>query len=150
MQLVLHLDLGDVGVGALLEGHDDGHAAVGAAFSRHVAEAVEPAELLLDDLHYGVLHRLCRGAGVGHGDGNGRRGDVRVLAYGHLHQRQRPGEHGDNRQHPGEDRPVDKETRHELLAPQLAAAVVVAGANSETNLTFVASTGLTLMPLRAR
>ncbi|MCY1411357.1 hypothetical protein D9M71_267420 [compost metagenome] len=79
VQLVLHLDLRGVRVGALLEGRGDGHAAVGVTLRRHITQVVDAVELLLDDLHHGVLHGLRRGTRVGHGDGDGRRGNARVL-----------------------------------------------------------------------
>ncbi len=44
------LDLGDVGVGALLEAECDGDAAVLVAGRGEVEQVVDTAELLLDDL----------------------------------------------------------------------------------------------------
>lgn len=90
-------------VAALLEGHDYVHVAVGSTFRGQVAEAVEAAELVLDDLYYRVLRGLGRGAKVGDVDRRGGCGDGGVLADGHVHQRQRARQHDDDRQDPGED-----------------------------------------------
>jgi hypothetical protein len=79
VQLVLNLDLRGVGVGALLEGRSDGHAAVGVTFRRHITQVVDTVELLLDHLDHGVLHGLRRRAWVGHLNRNGRWRNARVL-----------------------------------------------------------------------
>ena len=50
LQLVLHLHLGDVRVGALLEGERDLPAAGGVAGRGHVEQVVDAVQLLLDDL----------------------------------------------------------------------------------------------------
>src|SRR5690606_16063162 len=49
-QAVLHVDLGDVDVGARIEGDGDGRAAVRAARGRHIEKAIDAVQLLLDDL----------------------------------------------------------------------------------------------------
>ncbi|MNN23196.1 hypothetical protein D3C81_1365840 [compost metagenome] len=79
VQLVLHLNLGSVGVGPLLEGRGDGHGAVGVTFRRDITQVVDTVELLLDHLNHGVLNRLCRSTRVGHGDGDRWRRNARVL-----------------------------------------------------------------------
>src|SRR5690606_25038841 len=82
LQLVLYLHLGDIRVGALVEGDGDRHAAVGVALRGHVTEAVDAVHLLFDDLHHGVLHRLRGCTRVADLDTNGRRGDAGVLVDG--------------------------------------------------------------------
>src|SRR5690606_29630258 len=77
LQLVLYLNLRNIRIGALVERHDDAHAAVGIAFGCHVAQSVYAIELLLNDLYDGVLHRLGGRAGVGDGNRHGGRRDVR-------------------------------------------------------------------------
>ena len=79
VELVLHLDLRGIGVGALLEGRGDGHAAVGVTFRGHITQVVDAVELLLDHLDHGVLHGLRRGTRIGHGDRDRGRRDARVL-----------------------------------------------------------------------
>ncbi len=79
LQLVLHLHLGDIGIGALVEGDSDFHTAVGVARRGDVAQPVDAVELLFDDLDHGVLHRLRRGARIGHGNADRRRSDARIL-----------------------------------------------------------------------
>jgi hypothetical protein len=115
LQLVLHLNLGDIRVNPLFEGNDDLHAAVGVARRTDIAQAVEAVELLFDHLHYGVLHRLRRGARVADLNGDGRRRDARILVDRQLEHGQAAGQHDHQGDHPGKDRPVDKESGHSVL-----------------------------------
>ena len=62
LQLVLHLHLGDVRVGAGLEGQVDGHRPGRVAGGGHVDQVVDPVQLLFDDLGDRILHGLGRGA----------------------------------------------------------------------------------------
>ncbi|MNI75202.1 hypothetical protein D3C73_1313340 [compost metagenome] len=87
VQLVLDLDLRGIGVGALLEGRGDGHGAVGVTFRGHITQVVDTVELLLDHLDHGVLHGLRGSARVGHGNGDGRRRNARVLVDRQLEDR---------------------------------------------------------------
>ncbi len=112
LQLVLDLHLRDVRIGALLERDGDGHVAVAVALGGDVAQAVQPIELLFDDLHHGVLHGLRRGAGVVDLDRDGRRRDGRILADRQRADRQRARQHDHHRDDPGEDRAFDKEAGH--------------------------------------
>ncbi|KAF5044628.1 hypothetical protein DSECCO2_489730 [anaerobic digester metagenome] len=114
LQLVLNLDLGDVGVGAGLEGQGDGGLARGLAGRGHIVEVVDALHLLLDDLGHRVFKRLGRRAGVGRADGHGRRGDGRVLRDGQAEDGQHAGQHGGDGQNPGEDRPVDEKMSHDI------------------------------------
>ena len=68
LQLVLHLHLGNVRVGALIEAEGDGDAAVLVALGREIQQMIEAAELLFDHLHNRALHRLGGRAGIGDGD----------------------------------------------------------------------------------
>ncbi len=52
---ILDLHLGDVGVGALLEGDVDGDLPARARRGLEIEQAVEPGQLLLDDLGDAVL-----------------------------------------------------------------------------------------------
>ena len=54
----------------------------------HVQHVVEPGHLLLDDLGHAVFHGLGRGPRVESGNGDGRRGDRRILGYGQIVDRQ--------------------------------------------------------------
>ena len=115
MQFVLHLDLSDVRVDPLFEGHDDFHAAVGVAGRADIAQTVDTIELLFDHLHHGVLHRLRGGARVADLDGNGGRRDAWILVDRQLEDGQATRQHDHQGDHPGEDRPVDKESGHSVL-----------------------------------
>ncbi|MOA04987.1 hypothetical protein D3C78_1245650 [compost metagenome] len=87
VQFVLDLDLRGIGVGTLFEGRGDGHGAVGVTFRGHITQVVDAVELLLDHLDHGVLHGLRRRTRVGHGDGDRRWGDARVLVDRQLEDR---------------------------------------------------------------
>ena len=58
LDLVLDLDLGDVGIGALGEGGGDADRAARARGSSEIEQAVDPGQLLLDDLGDAVLDGL--------------------------------------------------------------------------------------------
>ena len=109
VQLVLNLYLRGVGVGALLEGRGDGHAAVGVTFRGHITQVVDTVELLLDHLDHGVLHGLRRSARVGHGDRNGRWRNARVLVDRQFQDRKCPDQHDHQGNYPSENRTVDEE-----------------------------------------
>ena len=64
-----------------------------SALDEHVDQVIEPAHLLLDHLHDGVLDRLRRGAGIGRGDLDRRRRDRRILLDRHREDRQGAREH---------------------------------------------------------
>ena len=70
LQLVLHLHLGHVRIGAGLEGQGHGDPARRGAFALHVEEVVQAGHVLLDDLHHVAFHGAGRGAPVGGGDTN--------------------------------------------------------------------------------
>ena len=112
LEFVLDLNLGDVGVGPLVEAQRDRDAPVLIAVGRKIQQVVDPAELLLDNLHHGALYRFGRGAGICHGDRDGRRCDRRVLRDRELQDGDGAGEHQDDGKHPGKYRAVDEEARH--------------------------------------
>jgi len=109
LQLVLHLHLRDVRIGARLERQRDRGAARGLAGRRHVDQAVEALHVLLDDLRHRVLDDLRRRAGIVRVDRHRGRRDVRVHRDRQLRDREATREHDDDRDDPGEDRPVDEE-----------------------------------------
>jgi hypothetical protein len=78
-QAVLHIHLGQVGVGAGLEAQRDLPGAVGLRHGLHVDQAGRAVHLLLDHRQHAVFQRLGRGAGVGGRDHDGRRRHRRVL-----------------------------------------------------------------------
>ena len=114
LQLVLHLHLRDVGIGAALEGERDrARVPFDVARRRDVAQVVEAVHLLLDDLGDRVLDassptRRGRSALMVI-DGGAMLG---YCAIGSVIDRDRAGQHDDDRDDPREDRPVDEEARH--------------------------------------
>ena len=112
MQLVLHLDLGDVRVGPRLEGQGDGDGPGRVAGGRHVDQVVDAVQLLLDHLGDRILHGLGRGARIGGVDGDLRRGDRRILGDRQCFDRQEARQHDHDGDHPGKDRAIDEKTGH--------------------------------------
>ena len=78
LQLVLHLHLGNIGVGAGLEGQRQLRVTGDVALGGHVQQAVQADHFLLDDLRDGAVQGLRRGAGVGGADLHRRWRHVRV------------------------------------------------------------------------
>ena len=140
LELVLHLHLRHVGIRAGLKGEVDTGAARRTAGGRHIGQLVDTGHLLLDHLCHRVLDRFGRCAGVGGGDFHGGRCNVRVLFKGQLGDRQRAREHDHNGDHPGKNRPINKEARH--VQPSRAIAVGAARVGSERVSLFCASTSL--------
>ena len=110
LDLVLDLDLRNVGIGALLERHRDIHRAARRRGRTEVNEPVDAGQRLLDDLRHAVLDCLRVGTREGCADGHLRRRDVGVLRDRQAHDRTDAAEHHDDREHPGEDRAIDKDT----------------------------------------
>jgi hypothetical protein len=82
LQLVLHLHLRDVRIGAGREGECRGGLARVVAHGRHVDQIVDAAHLLLDHLHDHVVDGDGGGTRVGRADLHRGRRDGRVLVDG--------------------------------------------------------------------
>ncbi len=108
---VLHQHLADVQVGAGLERHGQRVVAVVGALRRHVQHVLDAVDLLLDRRGHGVGHGLGVGAGIVGRHLDGRRRDVRVLRDRQREQGDAAAQRDDDRQHRGEDRPVDEKAR---------------------------------------
>ena len=120
---VLHVDLGDVGVGADLERDLHVERAVVAAGRRDVDHPFDAVYLLLQRLRHGRLDYLRVGAGVAGRDLDDRRRDVGVLVDRQGSERDEPGERDDDRDDEGEFRPVDEErAEHPLTRRALGEA----------------------------
>ena len=115
-QPVLHLGLGDIDVGARFESQRDRGSAVRKARRGHVEEALDAVELLFDHLCDVLFERLGIGAGIDHVDRQRRRGDLGILFDRQGAQGDEARQQDAQRDHPGEDRPVDEETRHDQSA----------------------------------
>ena len=111
-QFVLHLNLRDIRVGSLLEREDNFENTVRGARRVHITVAVEPGHLLLDDLDDGVANRVGGRARVEPVDRDRRRRDVRILRNRQADDRQRPGQHNQDRDDPSENRPFNEKMRH--------------------------------------
>ena len=108
---VLHQHLGEVQVDARLEGHGQGVGAVVVRLRDHVHHVLDAVDLLLDGGGHRLGDDLGVGAGVGALDDDARRRDLRVLRERQVEDGDGAGQGDDDRQHRGEDRPVDEEVR---------------------------------------
>ena len=115
LQLVLDLHLGDIGIGAGIEGQGDGDVARGGTLGLHVEKIIQPGHALLDDLGDAVLDGLGRGAGIFGGDPHRWRRDFRILGNGQLDDRNCPCQHDDDGDNPGKNGTIDKKSGHDLL-----------------------------------
>ena len=111
LELVLHLGPGEVRIGPRGKGELDPAGAGRIAGGGHVQQLVESGHLLLDDLDHAVFHGFGRGPGIKGVNGDGRRGDGRILGDGQIVDRQPARQHHDDGDNPGEDRAVQKEIR---------------------------------------
>ena len=76
--LVLHLHLRDVGVGAGLEGQRDAGASAGARLRGEVEQVIDAGQLLLDHLRHRFLGGVGAGARIARADRDLRRRDARI------------------------------------------------------------------------
>ena len=112
LQLVLHLHLGDIGVGFGFEGHRDADVAVRIAPGAEVAEMVDTGESLFDDLRHAVFNCFGRCAGIGGVDVDGRRRDARILLDRQSIDGDNSAEHDADGDHPGKDGSLYKKSGH--------------------------------------
>ena len=96
-------------VGADLEGHDQRVGAVRRAVGLHVEHARHAVDLLLDRDADRVGDDGGTGTRIAGGDVDRGRRDVGYCAIGRRRSDTSTQEHGDDRDHAGEDRPVDEE-----------------------------------------
>ena len=106
---VLHQHLGEVQIGADLEGDDQGIGAVAGAGGLHIDHMLHAVDLLLDGERHGVHHGGGAGAGIARRHRNGGRDDIGILGDGQLVERHAADEHEDDGQHIGQHRPLDEE-----------------------------------------
>ena len=116
---VLDQDLRLVAVGADLEGDGERVLPVAGRERGHVDHALDAVDALLDRQR--DLARDCRraGAGIARGHHHRRRGDVGILRDRQAEQRDDAEDHDQQRDHVGEDRPIDEELGDHL--PPLSA-----------------------------
>ncbi len=106
---VLHQHVGDIEVGADLEGHRQQHVAVVGRQRRHVEHVVDAVDLLLDRRRDGGGHRLGVGARIGGADGHRRRHDLGILRDRQRLVGDEAEDQEDDRRDGREDRSVDEE-----------------------------------------
>ena len=114
-QRVLHAIVreheGSVDIGADLEDHRDGEAAVTRRLAADVVHVLDAVDGLFERRRDSAGDRLRRGAGVGGRDLDGRRDDVRVLGD-RQERRRRQAEHRDEDiDHRSEPRVINEEMR---------------------------------------
>ena len=112
---VLHVDLGDIGVAADLEGHLHVQGAVVAAGRCDVDHPFDAVDLLLQRLGHGRFHDLRVGPGIAGRYLDDRRRDLRVLVDRQGEERDESGERDEDRDDEGEFRPVDEERAEHAL-----------------------------------
>ena len=112
LELVLHLDLGDVRIGSRAERDCDGDVAVGIARGLHVEHVVNAGEILLDDLGDGVLDGIGGGSRVGGGDRHLGRGDIGILRDGERTNGKEARTYEEEGEHPGKHWTVDEKSGH--------------------------------------
>ena len=105
---ILHQHLGHVGIHAQLERDRQLVGAVVGRLRRHIHHALDAADLLLDRRGHGVADRLRIGPGIQRRHLHRRRRDVRILSHRQREHRHAAGEHEHDRDHRGENRPVDE------------------------------------------
>src|ERR1051326_6166692 len=108
---VLHLHLGDIEVGAEVEGHRNREAAVGGRVRRDIEHVLDAVDLLLDRRDHGRGHHVGAGAGVLPGYVDDGRRDLGILRDRQAEEGYAADDHEHDRDDGGEDRPVDEEVR---------------------------------------
>ena len=112
LEAILDVHLGQLRIGAGLEGHGQGGAALAAA-GREVEQVIDAIEFLLDQADHTLVQGLRRGARIAQGQLDLRRRHVGILGHRQLRQGQQAGEQDEQRHHPGEHRAVDEEIGHQ-------------------------------------
>ena len=98
---------------AHLEGDVEQHAAVARVQRLHVEQVVHAVDFLLDRRRHRLLDHLRVGAGVVARDAHDRRGEGRILLDRQALQRDGAGDHHQDGDHHGDDRPPDEEVGHD-------------------------------------
>ena len=119
LQLVLYLGPGDIRIRSWGEGHLDAGCTGRRTGAGEIEHIVQTGHFLLDDLGYGIFHRFRRGPREKGINGNGRRGDGRILGNGHFVDGQPTGRHYDDSNNPGKNRAGKKEFREHQTPPLL-------------------------------
>jgi hypothetical protein len=108
---VLHQLLGEIRVGADLEGDGERHGAVGGRLAAHIEHVLDAVDLLLDRRGDGLRDHLWARARVARAHHHRRRRNLGIFRDRQQAERDRPAEQDQDRENAGEDRPVDEELR---------------------------------------
>ena len=110
LDAVVHLDGGQIQVGARLEHHRQFHQAAGGTGGLHVEQPCHAVHLPFQGRGHGVFQDLGAGAGIDRGHLDLGRCHVGILLDRELPGGQRPQQRDDDRDDCCEDRPVDEES----------------------------------------
>ncbi len=117
LQLVLHLHLGNIGIGPRLEGEGHRHPPRGVRLGGHVEQVIQPGHVLFDDLGHRVFHRFGGCARIaGRNTDSGRR-NARILGDRQFDDGQAARQHDHQCDHPGKNGSVYKKSSHEATTP---------------------------------
>ncbi len=125
LQLVLHLHLGDIGIGPRLEGEGHRHPPRGVRLGGHVEQVIQPGHVLFDDLGHRVFHRFSGCTRIaGRNTDSGRR-NARILGDRQFDDGQAARQHDHQRDHPSKNGSVYKKSSHEATTPSYLLAGVL-------------------------
>jgi hypothetical protein len=111
LQLVLHLNLRDVGKDAVAEGEGDRRSAR-ARGRTHICKVVEAGHAVFNNRRHRLLDRFGTRAVIARRDLNSGRSDLRILRDRQRCNCKRAPKHDDDRDDPGENRSPDEELCH--------------------------------------
>ena len=109
---VLHVDLGDVFIGAGDEGQRQRAAAAGIGGCFHVVEAVDAVHLAFHDGEHGFFNFGGTRARIADANGDFRRANVRILLNRQALQGKQAGDNDKYRDNPGENGAVNEKLGH--------------------------------------
>src|SRR6185312_9056525 len=102
-------------------------------------------EFLLDETRHAVVEIFRRGARIAGRDRDRRRRDDRILCHWQQRDRDRADQADEQRDDPGEDRPVDEEARHDQFRRTVAVTFDVT-TSLDASAASTQASGLTLSP----
>ena len=112
LDAVLHIHLGQLGVGAGLEGGLDLGRARGVHRGLEVQQVADAGQLALDQRDHGVIERLGRGARIGGIQAHRGRRHRGIARDRQLRNGKHTQQHDEQRDDPGKDGPVNEELWH--------------------------------------
>src|SRR6185369_3437765 len=107
--IFLHQLRREIGIGAQRKGHGQRHPAVSRCLAAHVEHVLDAVDRLFQRRGHRLGDHLRARTRIVGGHHHRRRHHFRVLGNRQQVERDQPAEQDEDRQHPGEDRPVDEE-----------------------------------------